>query len=105
MAALAALDALPVSHMGHVHLARTGTQAAAVALARIHPEGQQGHPAEEGVDSPQRAQEAAEAFLQQRKGNCYCFAATFMYCARRLGYQAMSSQGMNRARTTTVPGR
>ena len=34
------------------------------------------------------AQEAAEAFLQQRKGNCYCFAATFMYCARRLGYQA-----------------
>ena len=51
------------------------------------------------------AQEAAEAFLQQRKGNCYCFAATFMYCARRLGYQAMSSQGMNRARTTTVPGR
>lgn len=60
MAALAALDALPVSHVGHVHLARAGTQAAAVALARIHPEGQQSHPAEEGVDSPQRAQEAAE---------------------------------------------
>ena len=51
------------------------------------------------------AQEAAEAFLQQRKGNCYCFAATFMYCAQRLGYQAMSSRGMNRARTTTMPGR
>ena len=51
------------------------------------------------------AQEAAEAFLQQRKGNCYCFAATFMYCARRLCYQAMSSRGMNRARTTTMPGR
>ena len=34
------------------------------------------------------AQEAAEAFLQQRKGNCFCFAAAFMYCARRLGYQA-----------------
>lgn len=34
------------------------------------------------------AQEAAEAFLRQGKGNCYCFAALFMYCARRLGYQA-----------------
>ena len=34
------------------------------------------------------AQEAAEVFLQQGKGNCYCFAAAFMYCARRLGYQA-----------------
>lgn len=60
MAALAALDALPVPYVGHVHLARAGTQAAAVALARIHPEGQQGHPAEEGVDGPQGAQEAAE---------------------------------------------
>ena len=34
------------------------------------------------------AQEAAEVFLRQSKGNCYCFAAAFMYCARRLGYQA-----------------
>ena len=34
------------------------------------------------------AQEAAEVFLRQGKGNCYCFAAAFMYCARRLGYQA-----------------
>lgn len=34
------------------------------------------------------AQEAAEVFLQQGKGNCYCFAAAFLYCARRLGYQA-----------------
>ena len=72
MAALAALDALPVSHVGHVHLARAGTQAAAVTLARIHPEGQQGHPAEEGVDSPQRAQEAAEGpvaeYAQQQNG-------------------------------------
>ena len=34
------------------------------------------------------AQEAAEVFLRQGKGNCYCFAAAFLYCARRLGYQA-----------------
>ena len=34
------------------------------------------------------AQDAAELFLRQGKGNCYCFAALFMYCARRLGYQA-----------------
>lgn len=34
------------------------------------------------------AQESAEVFLRQGKGNCYCFAAAFMYCARRLGYQA-----------------
>lgn len=31
---------------------------------------------------------AAETFLRQGKGNCYGFAAAFMYCARRLGYQA-----------------
>ena len=34
------------------------------------------------------AEEAALAFLEQGKGNCYCFAGLFMYCARRLGYQA-----------------
>lgn len=31
---------------------------------------------------------SAEVFLQQGKGNCYCFSALFLYCARRLGYQA-----------------
>ena len=34
------------------------------------------------------AEEAALTFLEQRKGNCYCFAGLFLYCARRLGYQA-----------------
>ncbi len=34
------------------------------------------------------AEEAALAFLEQGKGNCYCFAGLFLYCARRLGYQA-----------------
>ena len=34
------------------------------------------------------AAEAAETFLRQGKGNCYGYAAAFMYCARRLGYQA-----------------
>lgn len=34
------------------------------------------------------AEDRALVFLRQGKGNCYCFAASFMYCARRLGYQA-----------------
>lgn len=34
------------------------------------------------------AQEAALLFLRQGKGNCYGYAAAFMYCARRLGRQA-----------------
>lgn len=34
------------------------------------------------------AEEATLAFLEQGKGNCYCFAGLFLYCARRLGYQA-----------------
>ena len=34
------------------------------------------------------AEEAALTFLEQGKGNCYCFAGLFLYCARRLGYQA-----------------
>ena len=34
------------------------------------------------------AEEASLAFLENGKGNCYCFAGLFMYCARRLGYQA-----------------
>ena len=34
------------------------------------------------------AEEAAAAFLETGKGNCYCFAGLFMYCARQLGYQA-----------------
>ena len=34
------------------------------------------------------AEEAAVSFLETGKGNCYCFAGLFMYCARQLGYQA-----------------
>lgn len=34
------------------------------------------------------AEQAALTFLEQGKGNCYCFAGLFLYCARRLGYQA-----------------
>lgn len=34
------------------------------------------------------AQSCAEAFFQNGKGNCYCWAAAEMYCARRLGIQA-----------------
>lgn len=34
------------------------------------------------------AEEATLRFLKYGKGNCYCFAGLFMYCARRLGYQA-----------------
>ena len=34
------------------------------------------------------AEEAALSFLETGKGNCYCFAGLFMYCARQLGYQA-----------------
>lgn len=34
------------------------------------------------------AEEATLTFLEQGKGNCYCFAGLFLYCARRLGYQA-----------------
>ena len=60
MAAAAALDALPIPHVPDVHGAAADAQAAAVALPLVHPEGQQGHPAEEGVDGPQGAQEAAE---------------------------------------------
>ena len=41
---------------------------------------------EEGSDD--WAEEATLRFLKYGKGNCYCFAGLFMYCARRLGYQA-----------------
>ena len=34
------------------------------------------------------AEAAALSFLENGKGNCYCFAGLFMYCARQLGYQA-----------------
>ena len=34
------------------------------------------------------AEDCAMMFLQRGKGNCYCWAATLMYCARQLGYQA-----------------
>ena len=72
MAAPAALDALPVAHVLHIHSARAGTQAAAVAFSPVYPEGQQRHPAEEGVDGPQGAQKAAEGpvaeYAQQQDG-------------------------------------
>ena len=32
------------------------------------------------------AEESALFMFEHKKGNCYCFAALFMYCARRLGY-------------------
>lgn len=34
------------------------------------------------------AEASALTFLERGKGNCYCWAATLMYCARQLGYQA-----------------
>lgn len=34
------------------------------------------------------AEDCAMFFLEKGKGNCYCWAATLMYCARQLGYQA-----------------
>lgn len=34
------------------------------------------------------AQTSAETFFRNGKGNCYCWAAAQMYCARRLGIQA-----------------
>ena len=34
------------------------------------------------------AQSCAEAIFRNGKGNCYCWAAAEMYCARRLGIQA-----------------
>lgn len=37
--------------------------------------------------------EAAEAFLQSGKGNCYCFSALFTFLARELGYPAQPVPG------------
>jgi len=34
------------------------------------------------------AAESAKTFFDKKKGNCYCWAAAFAYCARQLGYQA-----------------
>lgn len=34
------------------------------------------------------AEDCAMLFLERGKGNCYCWAATLMYAARQLGYQA-----------------
>ncbi len=34
------------------------------------------------------AEDCAMTFLERGKGNCYCWAATLMYAARQLGYQA-----------------
>ncbi len=39
------------------------------------------------------AQESAEWMFTYNKGNCYCFAAVFLYMARRLGYQAYPVSG------------
>ncbi len=34
------------------------------------------------------AADCAKTFFSLKKGNCYCWAAALMYCARQLGYQA-----------------
>ncbi len=39
------------------------------------------------------AQESAIWMFTNKKGNCYCFAAAFLYMARRLGYQAYPVSG------------
>lgn len=39
------------------------------------------------------AQSSAEVFFRNGKGNCYCWAAAQMYCARRLGIQAYCVAG------------
>lgn len=39
------------------------------------------------------AQSSAETFFELGKGNCYCWAAAQMYCARRLGFQAYCVAG------------
>ncbi len=38
-------------------------------------------------------EESAVWMFTYKKGNCYCFAAAFMYMARRLGYQAYPISG------------
>lgn len=45
------------------------------------------------------AQSSAEVFFQNGKGNCYCWAAAQMYCARRLGIQAYAVAGWENKRT------
>lgn len=45
------------------------------------------------------AQPCAEVFFQNGKGNCYCWAAAQMYCARRLGLQAYAVAGWEDALT------
>ncbi len=45
------------------------------------------------------AQSCAEIFFQNGKGNCYCWAAAEMYCARRLGIQARVVAGWESSRT------
>lgn len=41
----------------------------------------------------------AEVFFQNGKGNCYCWAAAQMYCARRLGIQAYAVAGWEDVKT------
>ncbi len=45
------------------------------------------------IGSTDWAEECALQFLERTKGNCYCWAATVMYCARALGYQATVVSG------------
>ncbi len=45
------------------------------------------------------AQASAETFFELGKGNCYCWAAAQMYCARRLGIQAYVVAGWEDNRT------
>lgn len=45
------------------------------------------------------AQSCAEVFFENGKGNCYCWAAAQMYCARRLGIQAYVVAGWESSRS------
>ena len=60
LGALPAVDALVVAHPLDIHLAHAHARAAVVAQVLVHPDGQQGQAAEQGVDGPQGAQKAAE---------------------------------------------
>lgn len=39
------------------------------------------------------AEESALFFLKNKRGNCYCFAGSFLYLARQIGYQAYPISG------------
>lgn len=43
--------------------------------------------------STEWAEESAVFFFQNKRGNCYCFAGSFLYLARQIGYQAYPISG------------